>query len=189
MTSPVSVIATTVAISIHILRVGKGRGHTSAILEVEDTVLLEDRAEHGLDDDARAGVRDERRLLVQLLGEEVDAQVAVLAGRGRSRDADDLAGTALQDQQVADADVVGWDGDGVAGLGGAAWGWTGRARAAYGDVNFFLVLACGLRVVVVVVLVVSAVENTICCLVQTMLDAVDSLVQTVTDGVVVTWAV
>jgi len=93
---------------------GLGHCNNNAILEVKDTVLLEDRAEHSLDDDARAGVRDERRLLVQLLGEEVDAQVAMLTSGGRGRDANDLTRTALQDQQVAEADVVGWDGDGVA---------------------------------------------------------------------------
>jgi len=59
----------------------------------------------------------------------------------------------------------------------------GGARAAYGNVNFFLEVSSGLGLLVVVVLVVSAVDDTICCLVQTMLDAVDSLVQTVTDGV------
>jgi hypothetical protein len=155
-------------------------------LQVKDTILLENRAKHSLNDDARAGVRDERRLLVQLLGEEVDTQVAVLAGRGRRRDADDLAGTALQDKQVTDADVMGRDGDSIAGLRGCFGG--GGARAAYGDVNFFFILAGGLRMVddMVVVLVVSAVYHTICCLVQTMLDAVHSLVQTVTDGMVVT---
>jgi len=99
---------------------GLGHCNNNAILKVEDTILLEDRAEHSLDDDTRAGVRDERRLLVQLLGEEVDTQVAVLASGGRGRDADDLARTALQDQQVAEADVMGRDGDGVACLRGAA---------------------------------------------------------------------
>jgi hypothetical protein len=91
-------------------------GDNGAILHVEDTVLLEDRAEHGLDNDAGGGVGDERRLLMELLGEEVDAKVAVLTGGGRGRDADDLAGAALEDENVAEADVVAGDGHGVGGV-------------------------------------------------------------------------
>merc|ERR1712000_557941 len=48
-----------------------GHGDDLALLHVEDAVLLEDRAEHGLDDNTGGGVGDERGLLVQLLGEEV----------------------------------------------------------------------------------------------------------------------
>lgn len=97
-------------------------GNDGAILHVKDAVLLEDRAEHGLDDDAGGGVRDERRLLMELLGEEVDAKVAVLASGSRGRDADDLAGAALEDEDIAEADVVAGDGHRVGGartLGGA----------------------------------------------------------------------
>lgn len=54
---------------------------------------------------------DLARLLVQLLGEEVDAEVAVLAGSGGARDADDLAWVALEHQDVADANVVAGDRD------------------------------------------------------------------------------
>lgn len=54
---------------------------------------------------------DLARLLVQLLGEEVDAQVAVLARGGRGRDADHLARVALQHQDIADPDVVAGDCD------------------------------------------------------------------------------
>jgi hypothetical protein len=53
--------------------------HTCAILKIKDPVLLEDRTQHGLDDDAWAWVGDEGRLLMQLLGEEINTQVAVLA--------------------------------------------------------------------------------------------------------------
>lgn len=49
-----------------------GHGDDVALLQVKHAVLLEDGAQHGLDNDARRGARDERRLLVQLLGEEVD---------------------------------------------------------------------------------------------------------------------
>ena len=100
-----------------------GHGDDVAVItDVKDTVLLEDRAEHVLDDDRWAGVADEGRLLVQLLGEEVNTEVAVLASLSRGGDADDLARTALQDQQVADPDVVAGDGDGVGnhGAGGVA---------------------------------------------------------------------
>ncbi|KAG7144755.1 hypothetical protein HYQ46_006502 [Verticillium longisporum] len=85
---------------------GLGHGDDTAIVHVKDTVLLEDGAVHGLDDDAGLGVGDVRRLLVQLLGEEVDTKVAVLAGGSRGRDADHLAGAALKHQEVAHADVV-----------------------------------------------------------------------------------
>jgi len=94
---------------------GLGHRNDIAILEIKDTVLLEDWTQHGLNDNTWAGVRDERRLLMQLLGEEVDAQIAVLAGGGRGRDADNLAGAALENQEVTEADVVSWDGDGVWG--------------------------------------------------------------------------
>jgi hypothetical protein len=90
-----------------------GHGNNIALLDVENAVLLEDGAEHGLDDDARGRVRDEGRLLLELLGEEVDTKVAVLAGGSRGRDADDLAGAALENEEVAEADVVAGDGDGV----------------------------------------------------------------------------
>lgn len=48
-----------------------------------------------------------------MLSEEVNTEVAVLTSLSRGGDADDLARTALQDQQVTNADVVAWDGDGV----------------------------------------------------------------------------
>lgn len=106
---------------------GLGHGDDAAVGHVEDAVLLEDGAEHGLDDNAGLGVGDEGRLLVELLGEEVDAEVAVLAGGGRGGDADDLAGAALQHQEVAEADVVAGDGHRV-GQEGALPG--GRALVA-----------------------------------------------------------
>ena len=50
---------------------------------------------------------------MELLGEEIDTKVAVLAGLSGRGDADDLARTALKDKKIADANVVGWYGDGV----------------------------------------------------------------------------
>ena len=90
---------------------------TVAVLDVQHAVLLEDRTEHGLHNHARGRVRDERRLLVQLLGEQVDTEVAVLAGSRRRRDADHLAGAALEDQEVAEPDVMARDRDRVWRLG------------------------------------------------------------------------
>lgn len=54
-------------------------GLTGAILDIKDSVLLEDWAEHSLDNDTWTWVGDERGLLMQLLGEEVNTQVSVLA--------------------------------------------------------------------------------------------------------------
>jgi len=96
-----------------------GFGHCDdrAILQIQNAVLLEDRTKHSLDNNTRAWVRDERGLLMQLLGEEVNTQVAVLAGCRRGSDADNLARTALEDQEVAETDVVAGNGDGVGGVG------------------------------------------------------------------------
>lgn len=47
---------------------------------------------------------------MELLGEEVDSEVAVLAGGRGGGDPDDLGNPALEDQDVADADVVAGNG-------------------------------------------------------------------------------
>lgn len=87
---------------------------TVIITEVQDAVGLEDRAEHGLDNHGGRGVGDEAGLLLQLAGEEIDTEVTVLAGLGGDRDTDHLARAALEDQDVADANEVAGDGDGLA---------------------------------------------------------------------------
>jgi hypothetical protein len=92
----------------------------TVVADIEDAVLLEDGAEHALDIDGWLRVGVEGGFFLQLLGEEVDAQVAVLAGLRGQADANDLAGTALEDDQVADADEVAGDGDGVEARHGAA---------------------------------------------------------------------
>jgi len=93
---------------------GLGHGDDAAILtDVENTVLLEHGAEHVLDHDGGGRVGDEGGLLMELLGEQVHTQVAVLTGLGGGGDADDLARAALKDQEIANADVVAGDGDGV----------------------------------------------------------------------------
>lgn len=53
---------------------------------------------------------------MQLLGEEIDTQVAVLTSGGGGGDADDLARTTLEDQEITEADVVRWNGDSVGGV-------------------------------------------------------------------------
>lgn len=100
---------------------GLGHGDNGVVNQVQDTVGLVDGAKHGLDDHGGRRVGDEARLLLELAGEQVDTQVAVLAGLGGHGDADDLAGTALQDQDVANADEVAGDGDGLS-LGGTTPG-------------------------------------------------------------------
>jgi hypothetical protein len=82
-----------------------------------------------------------------------------------------LAGTTLKDQEIAETDVVCWDGDGVGdGVGFGDVGLRSRnGGSAYGDVNFFLVL---------MMVTVMVLENTI-----------GSLVKTMSEGVVMTWVV
>lgn len=98
---------------LDIARLGHG-DETVVITEVQDAVGLEDGAEHGLDNHGGRGIGDEAGLLLQLAGEEVDTEVTVLAGLGGDRDADHLARAALKDQDVANADEVAGDGDGLA---------------------------------------------------------------------------
>jgi hypothetical protein len=109
---------------------------------------------------------------MQLLGEEVNTQVSVLAGGGRGGDADDLARTALKHQEIAHADMVGRDGDGIGGVAGFGRGstrcWLGRTTTTYGNVNFFPVM-------VVVVMTMTSTD-----------DAFSSTVKTMSEGVVVT---
>lgn len=143
-----------------------GHGDDEAVVEVKDAILLEDRAKHGLHNHTRSRVCDEGRLLVQLLGEEVDTKVAVLASSRGSGDADDLARTTLEDQEIAKTDVMAGDGDGVGDIGIA--GITG-ARTRSRDV------LVDIHVDVVVMLITTRVNN-----------AVSQLVNSVAEGVVVT---
>lgn len=94
-------------------------GDNGAIVHVKDTVLLKDGTKHGLDNNTWAWVLNEAGLLMQLLGEEINTEVSVLASGRGGGDTDDLARTTLKDQEVTNADVVAWDGDSV--------GWVWRA--------------------------------------------------------------
>jgi hypothetical protein len=165
-----------------------GHGDDVAVItDVKNTVLLEDRAEHVLDNNRGAGVADEGRLLVQLLGEEVNTEVTVLASLSRGGDADDLARTALQDQQVANPDVVARDGNGVgnhgAGSGAALSGVLGLLTGSGGgyfavtDNDIFFDTFGGVLVLVVMVVVVTAVDG--------VENFVGGTVKTVTEGVIV----
>lgn len=158
--------------------------NTSIITDIQNAVLLEHRTDHVLNNDGRAWVADERGLLVQLLGEEVDTEVAVLASLSGSGDANDLARTALEHEQVTNADVVAWDGDGVGHasvLDAAGRAFVARSRHldfAVGDDYLFFTLNnlwAGRVVVVTTLVALEWVE-----------DAVGSAVKTVTEGVVVT---
>lgn len=156
-----------------------GLGHgdeTAVITEVQDAVGLVDGTQHGLDDNGGGGVGDEAGLLLQLAGEEVDTQVAVLAGLGGDRDADDLAWATLQDEDVANADEVAGDGDRLAG---------GATVARLDDADILadaLAVAGGATLVahddIVAVVVVEGVE-----------DAVSRTLNAAAEGVVVTLVV
>jgi hypothetical protein len=177
-------------------------GNDAAILtDIENAVLLEDRSEHVLDDNGRGRVRDEARLLMELLGEEVNTKIAVLASLRRGGDADDLARTTLKDQEIANADVVARDGDGIGrshgarcgvdllgrdargntGLrGGLRGGWSrnGGRGVFFLHYDFVAVVTVGgarvrVRVRVVVTLTVDRVEDT-----------VGGFVKTVTEGMI-----
>ena len=153
--------------------------NTAIVPDVQDTVLLEHRAEHVLDDHTWTRIADERTLLVQLLSEEVHTEVPVLAGLSRSGDTDNLARAALQNQEIANADVVARDGDGVWRAGRATGHVTGRhdrrwwGLASPAVLNYDVLLFTRRQVVQVVVVLVLAVE-----------DAVGSAVQTVAETVV-----
>jgi hypothetical protein len=48
---------------------------------------------------------------MQLLGEQINAKISMLAGGRRSSDTDNLARTTLKYQQITHADMVAWNGD------------------------------------------------------------------------------
>lgn len=104
---------------------------------------------------------------MQLLGEEVNTEISVLTSSRRRRDADDLAGSALQHQEVAKADVVARNRDSVGDIST-----TTLARAAISHPNLFLDVHIH---VVMVAVVVVRVDN-----------LVGKLVDALTEGVVMT---
>lgn len=84
----------------------------TVIADINEAVLLEDGAEQRVENHRGRGVRDDARLLVKLLGEQVNTEVTVLAGLGRGGDADDLARAVLEDDKISNADVVAGDSEG-----------------------------------------------------------------------------
>lgn len=68
---------------------------------------------------------------MELLSEEVNTKVTVLASLGGGGDANDLARAALENQEIADADVVAGDGDGVSRSHAARW-WVARLDRSWG---------------------------------------------------------
>jgi hypothetical protein len=92
---------------------------------IKNAVLLVDRAEHALDIDAGLRIAHEGALFLKLTSEEIDTQVSVLACLGRRGDADDLAWTPLKDDEIANADELAGDRDGV--------GWEAAARLDKAD--------------------------------------------------------
>jgi len=139
-----------------------GHSSQSTIMHIEHTILLEDRPQHGLDNNIRAGVGDKTRLLVQLLAEQIHAQVAVLARRCGGADADHLARTALEDQNITHVDVVARDGDGV--------GVAGRGRRRRGNGAMLLMVVVRARDFNVDFLTTA--KGTVSCLVEFMAERV-----------------
>lgn len=97
---------------LHIASLGHGN-HAAVIADVQDAVLLENGAEHVLDDNRGGRIGDKARFFVKLLGKEINSQVAVLTGLSRGGDTDNLTGTTLEDQEIANADVMAGNGNGV----------------------------------------------------------------------------
>lgn len=91
-----------------------GHGHdTSIITDVKNTVLLEDRTEHTLNDDRGRWVGYEAGFFMKLLGEEIDSEVAMLSSLSGRGDPNHLAWSTLNDQQIANPDMMAGNGDGV----------------------------------------------------------------------------
>lgn len=105
---------------LDLTRLGHG-DELSIVTDVNEPVLLEDRAQEGVENDRWRWVRDNTWLLVELLGEEVNTKIPVLTGLSGGGDADDLAWAVLEDDQVTNADVVARDGEGGS-LGGVDGG-------------------------------------------------------------------
>ena len=155
-----------------------GHGNNMAIIaDVKDTVLLEHRSVHLLDHNRRRRVGDEGRLLLQLLGEEIDTEVAVLTSLRGGGDADDLTGATLEVQQVTNANVVAGDGDGTAGTGAAS----GTTRSRHGHGLTFFDDFFGRRGVVVLVVVTRSVDG--------VEDVISSAVKSVTERVILAFVV
>ena len=119
---------------------------------------------------------------MQLLGEEINTQVSVLSGRRRGGDSDDLAWSTLKDQEIAQADVVCRDGDGVGDVGRLGDRHTARCRTggtstAYGNVNLFLSF---------MTMMISTIQNTVGSIVYFGCCSIGNTVEIVAERVVMT---
>jgi hypothetical protein len=111
---------------------GVGHDNQASILtDIKQTVLLESRGEHGMEDNGWGWVGNDTWLFAHLLGEQVNTEVTMLTGLGGGGDADDLAWAVLKDDEVTNADVVAWDGE-VALCASWAWSWTRDGSADAG---------------------------------------------------------
>jgi len=105
---------------LDLTRLGHG-DELAVVTDVDEPVLLEDRSQKGVEDNGWRWVGHNTWLLMELLGEEVNTEVPVLTSLSRGGDADDLARSVLEDDQVTNADMVARDGEGGS-LGGVDGG-------------------------------------------------------------------
>lgn len=153
---------------LDITSLGHG-GDETIVMDIEDTVGLVYRSKHGLDNNRGRGVGDEAGLFMELTGEEVDTEVAVLASLGRDGDTDHLARTSLEDEEITDTDEVNRDGDALL---------AGDTATRLDDTN----LLTGTRS--------TCLDNNLLTLmVERMEEAVGSTLNAAAEGVVVTFVV
>jgi len=104
---------------------GIGHGNQETIItDVDETVLLESWGEHGVQDNRWRWVGDNARFLTELLGEQVNTEVSVLTSLGGGGDANDLAWSLLEDDEITNADVVAWDGEVSLDSWSGGWSWS-----------------------------------------------------------------
>lgn len=116
---------------------------------------------------------------MELLREEVNTQITVLAGLRRGGDADNLARAALENHEIPNADVVAGDGDGVGDHSASVVpdGFSEFATRSNVDVTFLDDNFLAVDFVEVVVRVMAAVNG--------VDDAVSGTLETTADAVVV----
>jgi hypothetical protein len=151
------------------------------LTDVKDTILLVDWSKHGVHDNGWSGVGDKARFFLELAGEEINTEEAILASLRAAGDADNLAGTTLEDQEVADPDVVAWDGNGGRTIATADTRFSGFDADGFADTAGTTLFGFGddfIAVVVAMVMMMEWVE-----------DAVGGALDPATEGVVVAFVV
>ena len=152
--------------------------NTAVIADVEDTVLLEDWTEHVLDDDRGRRIGHEARLFMKLLGKEIDSEVTVLASLGGGGNTNDLARTTLKDQEIANADVVAGNRNGV--RANRAVDEADALTDTFADAGWAAIFLFNDYLLVFMVVVVR---------VEGMEDAIGGFLNAVTEGVVPTFII